>query len=70
MHTNFDSFEHLSRELDEFEEAARVEDAKHKKWHHAYVANPDCRDPSHPGCPKCWEQPFALPDSDIESDCV
>ncbi len=70
MYTNFTSLENLSKALDDFEEAARATDASRKRWTHQFTANPDCRDPEHPGCPKCWETSPELPDADIESDCV
>lgn len=35
----------------------RAEVAAERRYHNAYLAHPDCRDPDHPGCPTCGEEP-------------
>lgn len=34
----------------------RAEDQAAKRYQRSLIANPDCRDPDHPGCENCREE--------------
>lgn len=36
-------------------ESLRAQAAHDRRAHHRLMANPDCRDPDHPGCKACEE---------------
>lgn len=34
----------------------RAQDEANRRYQRALLANPDCRDPDHPGCTSCMEE--------------